>query len=152
MPKVVDYDRPCHGRCRKVTVFTAGCFNRLHKAHFTMLVHARGLGNRLVIALSHDAHNCKPNAVSAEIRQRRLSSLGLADEVVIGDPDRFVGTLLRVDPQILVLGFDQKLPDEETEQLVVERGIQVIRFPWFHGKEQDLVFAAPEPSGAVTNP
>ena len=143
-----DPERPCHGRCRKVTVFTAGCFNRLHKAHFTMLVHARGLGNRLVLGISHDAHNKKPNAVPMELRWERLSALGIADEVVIGDKDKFSGTLERVDPQILVLGFDQKLPDEATEQLVIDKGIQVIRFPWFPGKEQDLVYSKPETPAA----
>ena len=139
-----DPERLCNGRCRKITVFTAGCFNRLHKAHFTMLVHARGLGNRLVLGLSHDAHNKKPNAVPMDVRWERLSGLGIADEVVIGDAQRFAGTLQRVAPQILVLGFDQKIPDAETEAMIVEKGIQVIRFPWFPGKEQDLIYARPE--------
>ena len=144
MRDVADPERLCHGRCRKVTVFTAGCFNRLHKAHFTLLVHARGLGNRLVIGVSHDAHNKKANAQPMELRQRTVQSLGIADEVLIGEPGRFAGTLERVDPQIIVLGFDQKLPDAETERMVVEKDIQVIRFPWFPGKEQDLVYTKPE--------
>lgn len=135
-------ERPCHGKCRKVTVFTAGCFNRLHKAHFTLLVHSRGLGNRLVIGLSHNAHNKKANAVPSDVRRKRLEALGLADEIVIGDADRFVGTLERVDPDILVLGHDQKLPDAATERYVAEHNVKVIQFPWFEGKEQDLVMPA----------
>jgi len=127
------------GVSRLVTVFTAGCFNRIHKAHYELLLRAKALGNRLVVGLSHDANNRKPYAVPAVIRRARLESLGIADEVVVGEPDRFCGTLQRIDPQIIVLGYDQRLPDEETQRIVTERGIELVRFPWFQGKEKDWI-------------
>ena len=121
---------------KKVTVFTAGCFNRVHQAHLRMLQTARSLGDRLVVVLSNDAHNRKPNAVPAKTRLRWMKQLGVADQVVIGQSDSFAGSLRRLKPQILALGYDQRLPDAETAEAVRELGIETVVLPWFPGKDQ----------------
>lgn len=118
-----------------MTVFAAGCFNRVHPAHLRLLRQARALGDRLVVVLSHDAHNKKPNAVPAATRKKTLESFGVADEVVVGGPDGFAPTLRRLHPDVLVLGYDQRLPDEETARAVRELGVEVVVMPWFPGKE-----------------
>ena len=120
---------------KPVTVFAAGCFNRVHPAHLRLLRSAKVLGERLVVVLSNDAHNKKPNAVPSAARKARLESFGVADEVMVGDPGSFAASLRRVAPDILVLGYDQKLPDPETEAAVVELGVRVVVMPWFPGKE-----------------
>lgn len=120
---------------KTLTVFAAGCFNRVHPAHLRLLRQAKVLGDRLVVVLSNDAHNKKPNAVPAAERKRRLESYGIADEVRVGDADSFAESLRRVRPDVLVLGYDQKLPDPETEQAVASLGVRVVVMPWFPGKE-----------------
>ena len=120
---------------KPVLVFAAGCFNRVHPAHLRLLRHARSLGDRLVVVLSNDSHNKKPNAVPAKTRQKNLKELNIADDVIIGDADGFAETLRRVTPNILVLGYDQRLPDAETEAAVKALGVEVIVMPWFPGKE-----------------
>ena len=85
--------------------------------------------------LSNDAHNRKPNALPSAERKRRLEALGVADAVIVGDHDGFAATLRRVTPDILVLGYDQKLPDPETEAAVKALGVEVVVMPWFPGKE-----------------
>lgn len=121
---------------KPVTVFAAGCFNRIHKAHLAMLRGARALGDRLVLVLSNDAHNRKPNAVPAAVRLRRLRELHIADQVVIGDAGSFAASLRRQRPGILALGYDQRLPDAETGRVVSEMGIEVVVMPWMPGKEE----------------
>ena len=118
-----------------VTVFVAGCFNRVHPAHLRLLRQARALGDRLVVVLSNDAHNKKPHAVPAAARKKALESFGAADEVVVGGADGFAPTLRRLHPDVLVLGYDQRLPDEETARAVRELGVEVVVMPWFPGKE-----------------
>jgi len=117
-------------------VFAAGCFNRIHQAHVRMLKTARTLGDELVVVLSNDAHNRKPNAIPAKKRLENMEKLGLADRVVVGEPDSFAATLRRLKPAILVLGYDQRLPDEDTARAVQELGVEVVQLPWFPGKEQ----------------
>lgn len=123
------------GLNKPVTVFAAGCFNRVHSAHLRLLRSARVLGDRLVVVLSNDAHNRKPTAVSAVQRKKWIEALGIADRVVIGDADGFAGTVRREKPDILVLGYDQKLPDPETVKMVKDMGVEVVVMPWFPGKE-----------------
>ena len=119
-----------------MTVFAAGCFNRVHPAHVRMLQSARALGDRLVLVLSNDAHNRKPNAVPAVTRKKWLEDLGIADQVLIGDAGSFAAVLLREKPDILALGYDQRMPDEETARAVRDLGIEVVVLPWVQGKEE----------------
>ncbi|MHB2025823.1 MAG: adenylyltransferase/cytidyltransferase family protein [Elusimicrobiota bacterium] len=119
-------------------VFTAGCFNRLHRAHILMLEAARALGTQLIVVLANDAHNRKSNAVSAPIRARRLRKLNIADRIIIGSSDGFAQTLRRIHPDIVALGYDQKLPDQETQDVVRMMGVKVVTLPWFYGKEETI--------------
>lgn len=100
-----------------------------------LLRNAKVLGDKLVVVLSNDAHNHKPNAVPSAQRKRWIEELGVADKVVIGDADSFAETVKREKPDILVLGYDQKLPDPATEEMVRKMGVEVIVMPWFPGKE-----------------
>ena len=119
-----------------MTVFAAGCFNRVHEAHLRLLREARALGDELVVILSNDAHNKKPTAVPAALRRKRLEGLGVADRVMVGRANSFAASLREIKPDILVLGYDQRLPDAETERAVRELGVRLIVMPWFPGKEQ----------------
>ncbi len=101
-----------------------------------MLEKARSLGDELVIVLSSDSHNKKPYAVPAQMRLKWLQDLKIADSVRVGEENSFAESLLKEKPDILVLGYDQKFPDEETERLVKSLGIEVVRLPWFEGKEE----------------
>jgi FAD synthetase len=118
---------------KKVIVFAAGCFNRIHQAHIRMLQTARSLGDELVVVLSNDAHNKKPNAVPAATRLRWMKKLGVADRVIVGHPHSFAASLREVKPSILVLGYDQRLPDAETAEAVRELGVEVVKMPWVPG-------------------
>lgn len=124
---------------RPVTVFAAGCFNRVHPAHLRLLRQARALGDILVVVISNDAHNHKPGAVPAARRKKWLEDAHVADRVVIGDPHGFAETLRRERPDILILGYDQTLPDAETEREVALLGVEVVTMPWYPGKEDPRV-------------
>lgn len=127
----------------KVTVFAAGCFNRVHAGHLAMLRTARLLGDRLVVVLANDAHNRKPAAVDSRRRTAWIESLGIADKVVVGGAEGFAGTLRRERPDIVVLGYDQRLPDEETARAAREGGVEIRRLPWFSGRGVILRGKAP---------
>jgi FAD synthetase len=103
-----------------------------------MLQTARSLGDKLVVVLSNDAHNHKPNAVPARTRLARLKRLKVADKAFIGAAHGFAGSLRKVKPDILVLGYDQRLPDGDTAKAVKALGVRVVVLPWFPGKEETL--------------
>lgn len=101
-----------------------------------MLRAARALGDELVVVLANDKHNKKPNAAPAATRKSWLESLHLVDRVIVGRPDSFAESLRAEKPDILVLGYDQRLPDADTEKAVKELGVELVVLPWYPGKEQ----------------
>lgn len=112
----------------RIVVLTGGTFNSLHPGHEYLLKKSKILGDYLVVVLAHDKHNKKPNAMPAKIRKRNVEKLKIADTVVIGSPNSFVGVVHKFKPKIIVLGYDQKLPDEETKKAVKKMKIKVVRF------------------------
>lgn len=109
------------------TVLTGGKFNRIHPGHIWLLCRAKKLGY-LVVVLANDKHNKKPYAVNAGKRKATLEKLGIADKIVIGSPKSFVLVLKKYKPNVIVLGYDQKLPDKTTEEYVKKRKIKIMKF------------------------
>ncbi len=115
---------------KKKTVLTGGTFNRIHPGHIYLLAKSKMLG-KLVVVLAHDVHNKKENAVPAMQRKKAMEELRIADAVVIGDPDKFVGIVEKYKPYVIVLGYDQQLPDTETKKHVQKKKIKVMRMERF---------------------
>ena len=92
-------------------VLAGGCFNLIHPGHIYFLKEAKKLGDVLVVVLSHDKNNNKPYAILAEKRKNMLEFLDIADEVVIGDAYDKIKIVRGIKPDIIVLGYDQKLPE-----------------------------------------
>jgi len=107
-------------------VLTGGKFNRIHPGHVWLLKKAKKLGY-LVVVLAHEKHNSRGYAVPAAKRKKALQDLGIADKVVVGSSKSFVGVVKKHKPDIIVLGYDQKLPDIETGDYIREKKIIVIK-------------------------
>src|SRR3990172_6633890 len=97
------------------TILTGGKFNRIHPGHIWLLKKAKKLGY-LVVVIAHDSHNKRPYAVPGSKRKKAVEELGVADKVVVGDKNRFVGIVKKFRPDVIVLGYDQKMPDKETKE------------------------------------
>ncbi len=110
----------------KKTVLTGGKFNKIHPGHIWLLKKAKKLGY-LVVVLAHDSHNKRFYAVSAKTRKRNMEKLSIADKVVVGDKKKFVKVVKKFKPHTIVLGYDQKMPDKETEKYVKEKKIKVVK-------------------------
>jgi len=93
------------------TIMTGGCFNKIHEGHRKILNKLKEKG-KVIIVLTHDLHNRKKNALPARQRKKNLEKEGLADEVVIGDPHDYMKVIRKYDPDIIALGYDQKMPDK----------------------------------------
>lgn len=85
-----------------------GCFNKIHEGHIYFLNEAKKYG-KLTVVISHDKNNNKPYAVPAEERKRNIAALGIADHVIIGHPTDFESTVKKINPDVIVLGYDQKM-------------------------------------------
>lgn len=91
-------------------ILVGGCFNSVHKGHVYFLNEAKKLGDHLSIILTNDKNNRKPYAISFEERKRLLEKTNIPDEIIEGHESDFMITFTKIDPDVIVLGYDQKLP------------------------------------------
>jgi rfaE bifunctional protein nucleotidyltransferase chain/domain len=95
-------------------VFTNGCFDLLHVGHVRSLEQARGLGDRLIVAVNADASVQRIKGrerpiVSARERAEVLAGLASVDWVVIFGEDTPLRLIRALRPDVLAKGGDWTL-------------------------------------------
>lgn len=110
-------------RNRPVRVFVGGTFDGLHSGHLFLLDFARARGAVLarrdgrpgvhlsvVIARDASVQRIKHRSPhhNQEERRRLVAHLRGVDDAFIGVANDFIQSVRRVDPDIIVLGYDQK--------------------------------------------
>ncbi len=92
-------------------VMTNGCFDLLHAGHVSYLEQARGLGDRLLVALNGDVSVRELKGPNRPVnlewdRARVISGLACVDAVVIFPEKRATRILSWVKPDVYVKGGD----------------------------------------------
>jgi FAD synthetase len=131
-----------------VRVFVGGTFDGLHLGHLFLLEFARRRGLALasqlgrsgvrlsvVVARDESVRRIKHRPPHHTERERRklIASLRPVDEAFIGVPNDFIKSVRRVQPDLIVLGYDQKASWEETLR---DAGInaRIVRCPPYQGR------------------
>lgn len=92
-------------------VFTNGCFDLLHVGHIRSLEQARGLGDRLIVAINSDAStralkgDSRP-VLPARQRAETVAALACVDWVVIFRARTPQNTIRGLRPDVLAKGGD----------------------------------------------
>lgn len=108
---------------KKVMVF--GVFDGVHEGHRHFLKEARALGNSLIVAVAQDhiVLHLKGHLPKLNLSERfaHLKEEDGVDEVVIGDHKLSSWEVVeKYKPDIIALGYDQKLLREDLEMHVKE--------------------------------
>ncbi len=119
---------------KKIKVLAGGRFNILHEGHIYFLEKAKSLGDYLIVVIANDKtvlRNKKPLLFSQEIRKKRVEKLYFVDKVIIGDPKNILKTVEKVRPDIIALGYDDKIKESELRKKLKERGLncKIVRVP-----------------------
>lgn len=104
---------------KKVMVF--GVFDGVHEGHRHFLKEAKVFGDHLivVVAQNHIVEHLKGRAPQLDVaeRFRHLEAEDGVDEVVIGDEELSAYEVVKkYRPDIIALGYDQKLLKEDLEK------------------------------------
>jgi len=115
-------------------VFTNGCFDLLHVGHVRSLEAARALGDRLVVAVNHDASVRRAKGPSrpiqpAAIRKQLVAALDCVDWVVGFTTDTPLRVIKRLRPDVLAKGGDWSLDEIVGRADVESWGGSVQRLP-----------------------
>jgi rfaE bifunctional protein nucleotidyltransferase chain/domain len=113
-------------------VFTNGCFDLLHAGHVQSLERARGLGDRLVVALNSDASVRRLKGAGRPLvpaRQRALilAALEAVDWVVVFRANTPLATIRALRPDVLAKGGDWPVDAIVGRELVEGWGGRVVR-------------------------
>jgi D-beta-D-heptose 7-phosphate kinase/D-beta-D-heptose 1-phosphate adenosyltransferase len=113
-------------------VFTNGCFDILHVGHVRSLEEARGLGDRLVVAVNDDASVRRlkgPSRPVVPARQRAelLAALECVDWVVVFGAETPLATIRALRPDVLAKGGDWGMDEIVGRKDVESWGGRVVR-------------------------
>lgn len=114
-------------------VMCAGTFDMIHPGHLFYLSEARKYGDRLVVVVARDETSEKfkgkkpQNSEKARLEAVRM--LKVVDEAVLGKTGSIFDIINEINPDVICLGYDQKVQKQELEDELKKRNIkaEVIR-------------------------
>ena len=112
-------------------VVATGTFDILHPGHVLYLCRARQLGDELWVIVARDStikHKRKP-LIPEEQRLYMVQSLKCVDHAILGSEQDMFEPIVRIKPDIIVLGFNQHWDEAALKRQLADRGIdtQVVR-------------------------
>jgi len=136
--------REARSRCERV-VFTNGCFDVLHVGHVRSLEQARGLGDRLIVAVNSDASvrrlkGAGRPVVPARQRVEVLAALACVDWVVQFRDDTPLSLIRALRPDVLAKGGDWSLDAIVGAEDVRSWGGRVVRLRQVPGVRTSRIF------------
>lgn len=113
----------------KITVFTNGCFDILHRGHLELFKYAKSLGTELVVGIDSDAKvkldkgSHRPYNTLKD-RMMMLEALEYIDKVYSFDTTEGLELLVKhINPDIMVIGSDW-----EGKRVVGEQHAKELKF------------------------
>lgn len=126
-------------------VLTNGCFDILHVGHVRSLVHARSLGDALLVAINSDravrALKGPSRPVTGETeRAELLACLACVDHVVVFDGDDAKELIRAVRPDIHAKGTDytEETVPERAEVLACGGRVAIVGDPKDHSTKETI--------------
>ena len=118
---------------KKKIILAGGVFDIIHPGHIHTLNAAKALGDVLVVAIATDktAQKMKKRTPlhNQELRCELVSCLSMVDKAVIGHEDDIFKTVKEIEPNIIVLGYDQihqeKFIDEGCKR--INLNVEIVR-------------------------
>lgn len=90
-------------------VVATGTFDIIHPGHIAFLEEAKKLGDELIVIVAREnnvKHKPKP-VIPEEQRRKVVEALKPVDRAILGDKDDIFKPIVELQPDIIVLGYDQ---------------------------------------------
>ncbi len=110
------------------TVMCAGTFDTIHPGHLYYLSEAKKYGNKLIVIVARDETSekfkgKKPMHNEKE-RLEQVKTLEIVDEAVLGKHGNIFNIIEDIKPDVICLGYDQKVQKQELEEELKKRNIK----------------------------
>lgn len=111
---------------KKVIAF--GTFDVFHPGHESYLRQAKKLGEYLIVVVARDETVLRIKKQKTknkeQIRLKILAESGLADSVVLGSLQDRYAVIEKFRPEVIALGYDQKVDSRELKNKLQEFGLK----------------------------
>jgi FAD synthetase len=109
----------------RTTVIAQGTFDILHPGHLHYLTDAASMGDELhvIVARRSNVTHKEPPILPDRQRRDMVASLDPVDEAHLGHPEDIFVPIERIQPDLIVLGFDQHHDDDAIRGALADRGI-----------------------------
>lgn len=111
-------------------VMASGVFDIIHTGHISYLEQARSHGDELVVVVACDntVRRKKHEPVTPEgMRVRIVESLKPVDRAVLGKDGDIFETVREIDPDVIVLGYDQRFDEAKLLKDLDDSGLTGIK-------------------------
>ena len=110
------------------TVMCAGTFDIIHPGHLYFLSEAKKYGDKLIAVVARDETSermkgKKPQHNEKE-RLEAVRTLNIVDEAVLGKHGNIFNIIGEIKPDVICLGYDQKVQKQELEDELKKRNIK----------------------------
>lgn len=117
------------GRRQLKVVLLGGAFEIIHPGHLHAVSEARSLGNTLVVVVATDEsverNKGRPPATDQASRVALVSSLRPVDLALPGNRGSIFDILVKVRPDVVALGYDQRHSGDEIVREASKRGLKL---------------------------
>ncbi|MEM3399873.1 MAG: adenylyltransferase/cytidyltransferase family protein [Candidatus Micrarchaeia archaeon] len=124
-------------------IMTGGVFDILHPGHLYMLEKCKKMGDLLVVIVAHDKtvkKRKKKKPIHSHFwRARMVGALKPVDVVLIGDPHDRLRVIRKVEPSLVVFGYDQEPFETGCKWIQVKEKLNESKFKTSKIRELDSV-------------
>lgn len=117
------------GRASLKVVLAGGVFDIIHPGHVYFFKEAKKLGDVLVVSVARDktVERLRGGKVlhDENLRLELVSSVRYVDCALLGSEKDIFDTVLRIRPDVIALGYDQKHDESELERRALEAGLKL---------------------------
>ena len=103
-----------------------GTFDVLHQGHSDYFRQAKEYGDYLIVIIATDSsvekEKGKPKH-TAEERRAKVAELDIVDEAIIGNEGDKLKIVEQEKPDVIVLGYDQRVDEEKIKDTLAEKGL-----------------------------
>ena len=109
-------------------VMCAGTFDIIHPGHLFYLSEAKKYGDRLIVVVARDnnseAFKGKKPMHNERERLEAVRTLKIVDEAISGNRGNIFEIVEKIRPDVICLGYDQKVQKQELEDELKKRNIK----------------------------
>ena len=109
-------------------VMCAGTFDIIHPGHLYYFSEAKKYGDKLIVVVARDdtskSFKGKQPAHNERDRLEAVRMLKIVDEAVLGNRGNIFGIIEQIKPDVICLGYDQKVQKQDVENEIKKMNIK----------------------------